>query len=458
MSDEAQSRPSTVRSSETNPAVKQRNGHQVTPTPPMKGHAKFIRRNGVRTLNGPLSAAEAASTPATHRSSPTLSIDHFARTINYPQSTSSLSDRHHDLENDSERESTRVVHHRPPSSSTSVTFAAPPVKPRKSSTASLGSLVRPHSDDHHRDNRPIYYPDDDEEPNSLEGHGGQSDSDNDDVLRPERPDSRLSLRHDDDERFHHHQQQQQQQQTSNARLHRPHHRQGKQTNRNSMYDDYRFLDEQQPPALPSSGRSKQTMRSAINKELPQPILNRAGSGGSLNQATVAAHRLKSSSKSSSTESIPTLDLTVAGQKLFRTKHQTSDGFLSNSLPMSNGMRPPTGRLKPIGSAKSSSSYTDELPSLSTKTLEDVTNNGKASSPSSSSPNKAHLYKKKLAPIVNGNDLLNKKHSSRPMLDHQQSHVDDVRSDRSEETSTGTSNGGERDSKLFTNSDQRSKHH
>ena len=434
MSDELQSRPSTVRSSQTNPMEKQRNGPpQVTPTPPMKGHAKFIRRNGVRTLNGPLSTA--ATTPTTHRSSPTLS------------------DRPNDSANDkdNERESTRV-HHRPPSSTTSATFAAPPIKPRKSSATPVDSLSRAHSHDPHRDNRPIYYPDDDEQPNSLEGHGGQSDSDNDDdELRPQRPDSRLSLRHDDDDRFHQHAQP-----TSNARLRRPHHNQDRQTNRNSMYDDYRFLDESQPQPLSSSGRSKQTVRSAINKDLPQPSLNRTGSGGSLNQGT--AHRLKSSPKSSSTESIPTLDLTVAGQKLFRTKHQTSDGYLSNSLPMSNSMRPPTGRLKPIGSAKSTSSYTDELPSLFTKTLEDVTNNGKMPSPSSSSPNKAHLYKKKLAPIVNGNDLLNKKHSSRSMFDHQQSHVDDVRSDRSEETSTGTSNGGERESKMFINSDQRSKYH
>ncbi|CAF1681828.1 unnamed protein product [Rotaria magnacalcarata] len=123
------------------------------------------------------------------------------------------------------------------------------------------------------------------------------------------------------------------------------------------------------------------------------------------------------------------------------------------------MRPPSGRLKPISSAKSTSSYTDELSSMSNKALEDVTNNIKQASPLIP---KTHLYKKKLAPLVNSNDIMNKKNSYRSSIDQQPCTVDDVPSDRSEETSGGTSTGGGggggRDIRSSSGSDKRSKHH
>jgi hypothetical protein len=288
--------------------------------------------------------------------------------------------------------------------------------------------------------------DDDDEANSLKGHGSESDFDDDQLLLPERPDSRLSI-HDSDDRF---------QQQSNNRLRRPHYKQAKQSKKNPTYDDFRFLDEQQQPQPPqiSPSKPKQQIRSTTNKEFPQPSSNRVGSGSG-NQS--ASNRLKSGSKSSSIESIPTLDLTVAGQKVFRTKQQ-ADTYLSNSIPPANTMRPPSGRLKPISSAKSTSSYTDELSTMSSKTLEDVTNNVKQSPPSSSTT-KTHLYKKKLAPLANGNDAMSKKYSYRPSIDQQQYIVDDVPSDRSEETSTATSNGGgNREFKPSNGNDKRSKYH
>jgi hypothetical protein len=85
----------------------------------------------------------------------------------------------------------------------------------------------------------------------------------------------------------------------------------------------------------------------------------------------------------------------------------------------------------------------------------VTNNGKQSS---SIPTKTHLYKKKLAPLVNGTDGINKKYSYRPSVDQQQYIIDDVPSDRSEETSGGTSAGGGRDIKPSNVTDKRSKYH
>ena len=44
--------------------------------------------------------------------------------------------------------------------------------------------------------------DEDDERNSLEGHGGESDFDDDQLPRPERPNSRLSLRNNDDRMQH----------------------------------------------------------------------------------------------------------------------------------------------------------------------------------------------------------------------------------------------------------------
>jgi hypothetical protein len=124
------------------------------------------------------------------------------------------------------------------------------------------------------------------------------------------------------------------------------------------------------------------------------------------------------------------------------------------------MRPPSGRLKPINSAKSTSSYTDEFSSMSSKTLEDVTNNVKRIS-SPSSPTKTHLFKKKLAPLTNSNDILNKKVSHRSSIEQQPYFIDDVPSDRSEETSGGTSaggGGGGQDIRSSSGGDKRSKYH
>jgi hypothetical protein len=352
--------------------------------------------------------------------------------------------------------------YRPASSTGSSSFIAPPVKPRKSSTTPNNSVVnapRSHQNRHHHVVITATHSDGDEddEQNSLEGHGGQSDFDEDQSPRPERPNSRLSLRNNDDRMQQ--QQQQQQQQASNVALRRPHYKQTKHVNRHSMYDDYRFLDEQQQQQQhPSSFvKSKHQNRSTMNKEFPQPSTNRIGSGSGPQSAT---NRLKSGSKSSSSESIPTLDLTVAGQKVFRTKQQ-ADTYLSNSLPPASNMRPPSGRLKPISSAKSTSSYTDEFSPLPTKTLEDVTNNVKQTS--SSSP-KTHLYKKKLAPLTNSNDIMNKRNSYRSSIEQQPYLIDDAPSDRSEETSGGTSTGGGggagggRDIRSSSGSDKRSKYH
>jgi hypothetical protein len=421
------------------------NGYDVTPTPPVNGHATFIRRNGRHSLN--------ESSPSTNHSSSLLTIEQFPCTTNYSNSSSNIPNRQNDDDEDDEKDSNRQ-RYRPPSSSTNDSLFAPPVKPRKSVTTPTSLLVnssKPQQNHHHHHHHHVVitanYPEDfDDEVNSLEGHGSESDFDDDQFLQHERPSSRLSSHNDD------HLQSQ-----SNTKLRRPHYKQGKQLNKNPTYDDYRFLDDQQQQSS-SPNKSKQQTRPTTNKELPQPSSNRIGSGSG-NQPT--SNRLKSSSKSSSAESIPTLDLTVAGQKVFRTKQQ-ADTYLSNSLPSPNAMRPPSGRLKPISSAKSASSYTDELSSsLSTKTLEDVTNNVKQSPPPSST--RTHLYKKRLAPLVNGSDGMIKKYSYRPSIDQQQYIVDDVPSDRSEETSVGTSNGGgggggSRDIKPSNGSDNRSKYH
>ncbi len=445
------SRPSTTHSFNTHSTIKM-NGYDVTPTPPVNGHATFIRRNGRQSLN--------ESTPST------LSMDPFSRTTNYQNSSSMLSSHQtiDDIEED-EKDLNRQRHRL--SSSTTTTnnnsLIAPPVKPRKSSTTPNSSLINSSKpQQNHRHHHVImtatFSEDDDDDnnnngdANSLEGHRSESDFDDDQLLIPERPNSRLSLHNDD---------YYQQQQQTNSRLRRPHYKQAKQSNKNPTYDDYRFLEEQQQqqqqqqqPQL-SPNKSKQQIRSTNNKEFPQTSPNRIGSGSG-NQST--STRLKSGSKSSSTESIPTLDLTVAGQKVFRTKQQ-ADTYLTNSLPPANALRPPSGRLKPISSAKSSSSYTDELSQMSTKTLEDVTNNVKQSP----STTKTHLYKKKLAPLTNGNEAISKKYSYRPSIDQPPYIVDDVPSDRSEETTASTSNGGgggggSRDIKSSSGNDRRSKYH
>jgi hypothetical protein len=354
--------------------------------------------------------------------------------------------------------------YRPPSSTATSSLNAPPIRPRKSSTTPNNSLVnssKPQQNyhrrrhDHHVTVTAIHSDgDNDDEQNSLEGHGGQSDFD-DDEQSPilERPNSRLALRNIEDRM--------QPQQQTNVNLRRPHHKQAKNVNRHSMYDDFHFLDEQlqqqQQQQQPSSFiKSKQQNRPTTNKEFSRPSSNRIGSSSGNQSAT---NRLKSSSRSISTESIPVLDLTVAGQKVFRTKQQ-ADAFLSNSLPPANSMRPPSGRLKPINSAKSTSSYTDEFSSMSSKTLEDVTNNVKRIS-SPSSPTKTHLFKKKLAPLTNSNDILNKKVSHRSSIEQQPYFIDDVPSDRSEETSGGTSaggGGGGQDIRSSSGGDKRSKYH
>ena len=82
------SRPSTTRSFSNNSTIKM-NGYDVTPTPPVNGHATFIRRNGRRSLH--------ESLPQRNRSSPILSIEQFSRTTNYPNSSSIASNRPDDM-------------------------------------------------------------------------------------------------------------------------------------------------------------------------------------------------------------------------------------------------------------------------------------------------------------------------------------------------------------------------
>jgi hypothetical protein len=455
---------STPRSpSSKNTNTMKANGFDLTPTPPVNGHAKFVRHTNRRSLT--------ESLPQPNRSSPVLSIEPLSRTINYGDSSSMLSNRpdHNDDEDEGEINRQR---YRPPSSTANSSITAPPVKPRKSSTTPSISLVgtsKPQQNHHQHQYRRRHHVvitsahsdgDEDDEKNSLEGHGGLSDFDEDDQSsRPERPNSRLALRPNDDRIP-----QQQQQQQSNVNLRRSHYKQAKHVNRHSMYDDLRFIEEQQQQQQqqqPSSFiKSKQQNRPTTHKEFSHSSSNRVGSGSGGNQS--ATNRLKSGSKSSTTETIPALDLTVAGQKVFRTKQQ-ADTHLSNSLPPTNAMRPPSGRLKPISSAKSTSSYTDELSPMSPKALEDVTNNGKQIS---SLPAKTHLYKKKLAPLTNSNDIMSKKIAYRSSIEQQPYMIDDAPSDRSEETSGGTSTGGAgagaggggRDIRSSSGSDKRSKHH
>jgi hypothetical protein len=279
--------------------------------------------------------------------------------------------------------------------------------------------------------------------NSLEGHGGYSDQEEYPPTRSDRPNSRLGLR----------QQEESPAASIQPTLRRPQNKATKQMNRHSMYDDYRFLDEHSK--LPSSpSKSKQQNRPFSTKEFPNPSINRIGSGSG-NQSS--SSRLKSGSKSSSSESIPTLDLTVAGQKVFRNRHQ-SDGHAGISLSGTTAIRPPSGRLKPISSAKSNSSLTDDLSSLSNRTLEDVTNNSKSLS---SLPPKTHLYKKKLAPLQNNNEVLSKKIALRSSVEIPPPYAaDEVLSDRSEESNSAHSftveNG--REYRSSTGSDKRSRYH
>ena len=438
------SRPSTTHSFNNNSTIKM-NGYDVTPTPPVNGHATFIRRNGRQSFND--------SSSLMNHSPSTLSMEPFSRTTTYLNSPSTISNRQHD-DNDDEKD-LNGQRYRPPSSTTNNSLIAPPIKPRKSSTTPNSSLMnssKPPKNPQHVLTTATFSDDEDDEDdaNSLEGHRSGSDIDDDQLLRPERPNSRLSL-HNNDDHF---------QPQSNSRLRRPHYKQAKQSKRNPTYDDFRFLDEQQQQQQQqlSPNKPKQSIRSANNKEFPQPSTNRIGSGSG-NQT--ASHRLKSGSKSSSTESIPALDLTVAGQKVFRTKQQ-ADSYMSHSLPSTNAARPPSGRLKPINSAKSSSSYTEKFSQTSSKTLEDVTNNVKQSPTTST---KTHLYKKKLAPLANGNnDPMSKKYSYRPSIDQPPYLIDDLPSDRSEDTTVSTSNGGggggggNRDMKSSNGGDKRSKYH
>lgn len=446
---------STTRSLNNNSSLKV-NGSDVTPAPPVDGRAKFVRHKNRRSLT--------ESIPHPNRSSPSASMEMFSRTTNHGNSSSVISNRleNDDDDDDDNNDEINRQRYRPPSSTASVSVTGPPVKPRKSSTTPNSSIINTARPTKYYRNHTITSlshsdGDEDDEPNSLEGHGGQSDLDDDDQSpRLSRPDSRLSIRNSDVRMQQLHQQQ------SNTNFRRPRYKLTKHGNRHSMYDDYRFLDEQQQQqqhsqpqqSLTSSARSKQQNRSAVNREFPHPSSNRVGSGSGNQSAT---NRLKSGSKSSSNESIPALDLTVAGQKVFRTRQQ-ADLYLSSSLPPSNSMRPPSGRLKPISSAKSTSSYNDDLSSLSAKALEDVTNNIRQSS---SLPPKTHLYKKKLAPLNNSNEIMNKRNSYRSSIDQQSYVVEDAPSDRSEDTSGGPSTGGERGGRDIISSsggDKRSKYH
>ena len=432
--------------SQTNPNERTKfTGLDLTPTPPVNGHATFIRRKNRRSLGESLMQA--------NRSSSTLSVESFPRPTNLMNTASSLPSRM-DHDDDQDVDDLNRQRYRPPSSTGSSSLIAPPVRPRKSSTTPSNSLInsaKPQQNNTHPRHHVVITKaqsdgDEEEEQHSLEGHDGQSDfEDEDQTPRSDRPNSRLALRHSDDRTQYPPPAQ------SGASFRRPQYKQGKQTNRHSTYDDYRFLDDQQHP--PSASRSKQQNRSTVNKEFPQPSSNRVGSGSGNQSAT---NRLRSGSKSSSNELPPALDLTVAGQKVFRTRHQT-DPYPSSSLPPASGMRPPSGRLKPISSAKSISSYTEELSSSSSKTLDDVTNNTKQSSPSP--VQRPHMYKKKLAPLTSANDTGSKKTSYRSSIEQQPYLIDDVPSDRSEETSTGDGGGGTgRDLRSSSGSNKRSKYH
>ncbi|CAF1449584.1 unnamed protein product [Adineta ricciae] len=405
----SQSRSSTMQSFVTNNTMKS-NGHDIAPTPPVNGHAAFIRRNGRRSLN--------ESMPMHNSGSQSLSNEQFVQSMNF--STLRMNDdddnNHHDETNQQRLRSL--------SSTTNASSLAPPIKPRKSTTTPNSSVVnmsKPQVNHVYSEDDD----DDDDEGNSLEGHNSEDEHS---FRQYERPNSRLSLRHNDDR--------------SNGTTRRPVYKPGKQSNKDFAHDDYRAFDDQIQSAF--TNVSKQSARSPNNKDFLQPSVNRIGSSNGNQSLT---NRLKSGSKSSSVESIPTLDLTVAGQKVFRKKQQPpGETYFSASLSSTNSTRPPSGRLKPIHSAKSSSSYTDEYStSLSTKTLEDVTNNTKQS------PTKSHLYKKKLAPLTNGIDGMNKKYSYRPVPEQFQ-YVDDISSDKSEETSAG----GDHDMKSLNNNDKRSK--
>ena len=425
------------------------NGSEVTPTPPVNGRAKFTRYTGRRSMT--------ESLPLPYHSSPSLTAEPLSRTTSFPTNNSNRSnDIKKDRDAEEDPEETNRRRHRAPSSTASSSGIAPPIKPRKSSTTPTSLVASSSKFPSHshldRVSSMNLGDDDDDDQNSLEGHGGQSDLEENQSPRQERPSSRLSLRYSEDGLP----------ASSNVTLRRPQHKQAKRGNRHSMYDDYRPLEEEQQQQQRHASaliKPKPSAHPPNTRDFPNPSSNRLGSGSGNQSAT---NRLRSGSKSSSNESIPALDLTVAGQKVFRTKI-LSDAHQSNSIPSANAMRPPSGRLKPISSAKSTSSYTEDVSSVSSKTLEDVTNNGKAIS---SSPTKTHLYKKKLAPLTNSNnELLNKRISYRSSIESPSYVVDDVPSDRSEESTSATSLGADaqraagagREFRSSTGSDKRSKY-
>ena len=399
------------------------NTHDITPIPPTHGHAGFVRHNGRHSLPE--------------------SLTHPTRRTNDSRHSATLSNGHKDQVD--------VETHRQPSQSASSRAspptAAPPVRPRKSSSNPNKSRTHPsqfqQSHPHHRvviSEAQSGDDDGDEQGNSLEVHDYESDFDDDALPRPERPESRLSV-HDPYDQI--------QANPSAVVLRRPHHKAARHAHRHTTYDDNRYVDEQQELPSPFS-KSKSHGRSAAGRKIANLSSNRVDSGSHYQTTTTRI-------KSSSTESIPTLDLMVAGQKVFRTKQHT-ETYLINALPASNVMRPPSGRLQPISSAKSTSSYTDELSSTSNKTLEDVTNNVK---PSSSFPPKAHLYKKKLAPLLNSNDLRNGKLSHRSSMDPSSLTVDGVFSNRSDDIHGTANDRGENEEGDFRSSigsGKRSKYH
>ncbi|CAF0736386.1 unnamed protein product [Didymodactylos carnosus] len=460
----------------------------VAPSPPINGHANFIRRP-TRATTDSVSFSQTSSLSRPPLPNGKKSGD---LAMTYPSVTSFSRDGQHQ-NHDDENDHPLIKQRRIPSarSTDSSIQPPPPVKPRKSSTPT--SL---NDGKHQQQQKPNYrkYKDDtvhsDDDADSLQGQGGNSDeflSDYDDandkrgrrkilVKKPhqngrsdyikkqqtndelrfqngnddgfdsqdeyERPTSRLSVRISDEKPI--------TSPTFNGVI-----RRNKQSNinnnnsnnRHSMYDDYRFLDEPVPqqqirvlsPQPLKSSPSKQ------RKEFPTPVSNRIGSGGNqsnsgtshLQHIASATNRLKSGSKSSSTESIPTLDLTVAGQKVFRTKNN-NEQYLGNSLPSTNALRPPSGRLKPLNTQsndkRTNSNYNfDDTP----HTLDDVTNNTSPAkyvhSPTNSahsSSTKTHLYKKKLTPL-NG-DII-KKYSNTNRLSNDRQHqqyveAEDINSD------------------------------
>ncbi|CAF1405038.1 unnamed protein product, partial [Didymodactylos carnosus] len=463
----------------------------VAPSPPINGHANFIRRSS-RTSKDSLSFSQTSFTrpplPNAKKSTDLSST--------YPSVTSfNRDEQQQDYHDEKDYPTTKQQRITSARSTDSSIQPPPPVKPRKGSTpTSINFVKEQQQQTHSRKHKDVIVHSDDD-PDSLEGQGRNSDellSDYDDsnnkkdrrkmlvkkshqngrsnyIKRQqmndeqrfqngkddgfdsqgehERPTSRLSVRNGDEKIIISPTFNSVTRRNKQSNLNSNNNNNNNSNNRHSMYDDYRFLDESviQQQSRVLSPQQLKTSPSKQRKEFPAPVSNRIGSGGNqaiggslyLQHLTSATNRLKSGSKSSSTESIPTLDLTVAGQKVFRTKNNTEQ-YLSNSLPSTNTLRPPSGRLKPLNTQTNdkriNSKYNiDDSP----RTLEDVTNNTSSAkyvhSPTNSahsSSSKSHLYKKKLAPL--NSDTMKKLSNTNRMFNDKQNQQyidgDDINSD------------------------------